>query len=203
MARKPIIRSCEHFYHITARSNNKENFYLPLNKVWQIFIRKLNELQIEFNVQIGGFVLMNNHFHLLIMSPEEDIDRIMYFLMKDSTLRIQKQSGRINRIFGGRYKGSIIENHQYLLNVYKYVYRNPVAAGICEKAESYEYSSLHYLIYKKNLPFKLYEILLTPGLNWINQSFKDEEARSIKWGLSRTKFQFQKDPISRKEILPS
>lgn len=203
MARKPIIRSNEHFYHVTARSNNKENFHLPLEDVWRILIRKLNELQIEFKIQVAGFVLMRNHFHLLILSPEEDIDRVMYFFMKDSTLRIQKKSGRINRIFGGRYKGSIIETHRYLLNVYKYVYRNPIAAGVCDKAEDYEFSSLHYLIYKKKLPFELYELLLTPGLNWINQSFKEEESQSIKWGLSRTVFQFQKDPITRKEVFPN
>lgn len=203
MPRKPIIRSNEHFYHVTARSNNKENFFLPLNKVWEILIWKLAELQREHKIKIAGFVLMSNHFHLLIQSPEEDIDRIMYFMMKESTLKIQKNSGRINKIYGGRYKGSIIENHQYLLNVYKYIYRNPIAAGITEQAENYEFSTLYYLINKKKLPFELYEILLTPGLNWINQSFKEDESKSIKFGLSRSVFQYQKDKFSRKLIIPA
>lgn len=202
MPRKPIIRSNEHFYHITARSNNKENFFLPKAQIWEIFISKLFELQKEFKIQIGGFVLMDNHFHLLLLSPQEDIDRVMYFLMKDTTRKIQKRTGRINKIFGGRYKGSIIETHNYLLNVYKYIYRNPIAAGISNEAENYQFSTLHYLIFKKKLPFDVYEILLTPGLSWINQSFKSEEAQSIKWGLSRTIFQFQKDPLTRKEIVP-
>lgn len=203
MPRKPIIRSNEHFYHVTARSNNKENFFLPLKKVWEILVWKLAELQKEHEIKIAGFVLMSNHFHLLILSPAEDIDRIMYFLMKDSTLKIQKCSGRINKIFGGRYKGSIIENHQYLFNVYKYIYRNPVAAGIAEQAENYEFSSLHYAIFKKSLPFELFEILHSPDLNWINQSFNEDESQSIKFGLSRSVFQYKKDKLSRKLIIPA
>lgn len=116
MPGRHTIRFNVHFYHVTARSNNKEHFYLEMNEVWRIFILKLKMLQREYKVKIGAFVLMNKHFHLLILTPEEDIDRIMYFLMKDVTLTIQKNSGRINKIFGGRYryKVCIIEHHNYL-----------------------------------------------------------------------------------------
>ncbi len=202
MPRKPTVRSTEHFYHITARSNNKENFYLPIEEVWRILTTKLGELQKKHQLQIGAFVLMNNHFHLLVLSPKDDIDRIMYFLMKESTIRIQKETGRINKIFGGRYKGSIIEHYHYLLNVYKYIYRNPIAAGIIDRAENYQYSSLHIKLFKKSLAFELHDILLEPGLDWINQSFKENEAKSIKSGLQKTVFQYQKERISRKEIFP-
>jgi putative transposase len=59
-----------------------------------------------------SFFLMNNHFHLLVLTPEEDIDGIMYFFMKEVTLEIQKCSGRINKIFGGRYKVSMISTFE-------------------------------------------------------------------------------------------
>ncbi len=62
---------------------------------------------------------MNNHFHLLVLTPHEDIDRIMYFFMKEVAIDIQKCTGRINKIFGGRYKGSMINSYSYLVNVYK------------------------------------------------------------------------------------
>lgn len=203
MPRKPIIRSKEHYYHITARSNNKEDFFLPRKELWNIFTTLLGELQKDYGIKISAFVLMVNHFHLLILTPNEDIDRVMYFLMKKSTLKIQKMSGRINKIFGGRYKGSIIENHRYLLNVYKYIYRNPIAAGICKRAEDYEFSTLHSVLNHKELYFDVETIIEGSELEWINQSFKEEEAQSIKFGLKRTIFEYKKHRTSRKEIFPS
>lgn len=104
MPRKPIERSKENYYHITARSNNKEFVYLPIINVWDIMTEKLAKLQNLHQIKIAAFVLMNNHFHLLLLTPNEDIDKIMYVFMKEVTLEIQKCTERINRIFGGRYK---------------------------------------------------------------------------------------------------
>lgn len=192
MPRKPIIRSNEHFYHVTARSNNKENFFISKDSMWYFLTNELGQLQKDFNIKVGSLVLMDNHFHLLMLTPNEDIDRVMYFLMKRLTSKIQRSSGRINKIFGGRYKGCLIENHAYLLSAYKYIYRNPIAAGITDKAESYEYSTLHRYLFKKYLPFKFEPIFLDVGLTWINNSFESDEAESIKRGLKKTVFEKRK-----------
>ena len=197
MPRKPTVRSNHHFYHVTARSNNKENFFLEINEVWRIMIHKLKMLQKEHKIKIGAFVLMNNHFHLLLLTPDEDIDRVMYFLMKDLTLTIQKKTGRINKIFGGRYKGCIIEHHNYLMNVYKYIYRNPVAAGLTKRAEEYVFSTLH-----PGNSLVLEPIVRKYELDWMNESFKINEADSIKFGLTRTIFQYSKDRATNKFIKP-
>lgn len=207
MPRKPIERSNSHYYHIVARSNNKEYFYLPIEVIWQIMTKHLRELQLEYDLKIAAFVLMNNHFHLLILTPNEDIDRVMYFFMKKVTLRIQKKSGRINKIFGGRYKGSMIGDESYLLNVFKYICRNPLAANLSGNAESYPFSSLYYQI--KNAiekPFLIEPILtrnIQDQMKWINQSFKDPEIESIKYGLSKKVFAYRKDNSSGRPIIPS
>lgn len=198
MPRKPTVRSNHHYYHVTARSNNKENFFLDIHEVWRIMILNLKSLQKEHKIKIGAFVLMHNHFHLLVRTPEEDIDRVMYFLMKKTTLTIQKKSGRINKIFGGRYKGCIIEHHNYLMNVYKYIYRNPVAAGITVNSQDYEFSTLH-----SHNSLELEPILGRIDLNWLNESFKTQEAVSIKFGLRRTTFQYSKDRATNKTISPN
>lgn len=147
---------------------------------------------------------MNNHFHLLLLSPKEDIDRVMYFLMKNMTKTIQKRSGRINRIFGGRYKGCVIEKERYLLNVYKYIYRNPIAAGIVSRAEDYPYSSFSYELSKVPLKVEIESLFgkTLDLLDWVNQSYKQEEAESIAYGLKRTNFQFKRDRSTNKIIIP-
>jgi len=212
MPRKPIERSNEHYYHITARSNNREFFYLPILNVWEIMTAKLATLQRNHGIKIASFVLMNNHFHLLVLTPKEDIDRIMYFFMKDVTLEIQKQAGRINKIFGGRYKGSMIKNDNYLMNVYKYIYRNPIAVNLATKVEDYPFSSLFYKYHTEpRLPFTLEKIILPFGfddskdleeLKWLNHGFESEEAKSIGVGLKKSIFAFEKDRSSNRPIVP-
>lgn len=206
MPRKPIVRSNQHYYHIVARSNNQEYFYLPSKEIWQVMTGKLHELQKKFDLEIGAFVLMNNHFHLLILSPEEDIDRVMYFFMKEVTLSIQKRTKRINKIFGGRYKGCIIEHQNYLMNVFKYIYRNPVAAGITEKAENYPYSTLFYQLNPlTQQPFELTRLFgrdVESILPWLNASFKEEEAQSIKSGLRKSVFDYKKDRATGRVMGP-
>jgi putative transposase len=212
MPRKPIERSKTNFYHLTARSNNREFFYLPLLNVWDIMTRKLSALQGKHDIKIAAFVLMNNHFHLLLRTPNEDIDRVMYFFMKDVTLEIQKCTGRINKIFGGRYKGSMIDSYGYLVNVYKYIYRNPVEIGLCDRAEIYPYSTLFYKhqssvkspIYLENIipkhAFDSYEDL--DELKWINTRFEKHEADSISCGLQKTLFAYEKDRNTGRPIEP-
>lgn len=209
MPRKPIVRSNQHYYHVVARANNKDFYELPLQIVWNIMTGKLAKLQREFGLQISAFVLMNNHFHLLVLTPKEDIDRVMYFFMKDSTKAMQKHAGRINKIFGGRYKGCLIDNQGYLLNAYKYIYRNPVRAGIVTQAEMYPFSSLSPENHE-SLPFTLTEIVplslrSRSGLlehRWINESFSPREDESMKFALSRTKFCYKKNHDSNREIVP-
>ncbi|MES2526150.1 MAG: hypothetical protein V4598_03660 [Bdellovibrionota bacterium] len=198
MARQPVVRSNEHYYHLTGRSNNKENFYLPTSRVWEIMIRKLHLLQMEFDLCIAGFVLMDNHFHLILLTPTGPIDKVMYFFMKDVTKSIQKESGRVNKIFGGRYKGCLIRDQRYLLNAFKYVYRNPVRAKIVERAEEYRFSTLHFIAYHEPLNLKVINIhlptneSLTGLIQWLNTDFQKNDSDRVKWGLTRSVFQLKK-----------
>ena len=202
MVRKALERSNIHYYHLLGRSNDPEFFDLPQSEVWNIFTRELGCLQQLFQLKIAAFVLLNNHFHLIALTPKESVDRVMYFLMKNVATTIKKRSGRINKVFGGRYKGSIIKSDLYLLNIYKYIHLEPVNAKLATMAELYRFSTLFYRGDKKHhLPFcssslppmKMIENL--EGLNeldWINMAFSEEESNSIKVGLKKSTFAFGK-----------
>lgn len=208
MPRKPLIKSDQFPYHVTARSNNKENFFLSKKKLWKIFERQLNFIIDQEDVKVHAFVLMDNHFHLLLTTPKANIDKVMYWFMKKSTIEIQRKSGRINKVFGGRYKGSIITSKLYLYNVYKYIALNPVRANICDKAESYQYSTFYYL--KKNLQtkFKLEPSIKIKDYNakdfwsWLNQGYDRINEESIRKGLRRTSFCFTQNRKTRLEQCP-
>ena len=166
--------------------------------MWQIAISELHSLQIEFKLIIPAFVLMDNHFHLLMLTPQEPIDRVMFFFMKNVTRKIQKRTGRINKIFGGRYKGCLINDSGYFFNAYKYVLRNPVAAHMTSYAEEYRYSTLFYFSRGLRLPLEIEEPPLPTAhtqddiLKWINGGFEGFLADRIRFGLSRSVFQLKK-----------
>lgn len=144
MPRKPLIYTHENPYHISARSNNKEWFYLPLSECWTIFAAGLNHLHLEYGFLTHLFVLMDNHYHLVgTCSEKHNLGEVMSWFQKYVSRKINSRAGRINHIFGGRYKASLIAHPAHFAAVYKYVARNPVRAGICEKVEQYGYSSLY------------------------------------------------------------
>jgi len=142
MPRKKLIRSSIYPYHVTSRSNNKEWFYIPIQDVWGHSYKLLNEGANQFNVQIDAFVLMNNHYHLCIHTPDANIDMFMQFFNKNLGKEISKQAGRINRIFGAPYKWSLIKTDSYYQHVIRYIYQNPLRAGLVQYCRDYPYSDL-------------------------------------------------------------
>jgi putative transposase len=114
---------------VTARSNNKEWFTLPMPEMWTLTQESLREAITVHRVEVISFVLMGNHYHMLLLTPEGNLDDFMYELNKRLALKIKRRTGQINRIFGGRYKWCLIQSQHYLINCYKYVYQNPVRAG--------------------------------------------------------------------------
>lgn len=141
MAREPTCRSADLPYHLSGRANNKEWFYLPLRKVWEIFAEKLSLVSEKYGAEPIAFVLMDNHYHLLLRTPNANLDRIMNYFVREISRSIGRESGRINHVFGGRYHWSLIDNAVYFAHAYKYVYRNPVKAGLSPTVEDYRFST--------------------------------------------------------------
>jgi putative transposase len=179
---------------VTIRCNNKDWFDLPLSVVWEICLKGLKRAHHVVPVDIQAFVLMSNHYHLLIWTPNADLDKFMFEFNRFLSLEIRTQTGRINRIFGDRYKWSLIQNDSYYFTVEKYIYQNPLAAKIVSRCEDYPYSTLYYVV--KNLSFSVplkqleRESLISENyLNLINTS-SNELDRTV-WSKALLKPQFK------------
>jgi putative transposase len=189
MPRKPLIRSENLPYHVTSRSHNKVQFPLDLNRVWSIAISSLREANNIHPISLISFVLMSNHYHMLLYTPKANLDRFMYEFNKRLALKIQLEAGAINQVFGGRYKWCLIQSAQYLSNCYRYVYQNPVRAGIVKLCEDYPFSTLQYA--KGHALFSI-PIHDTFGLEddfdlvWLNENIRNQELSSLKKSLTRT-----------------
>ena len=186
MPRKNLIRTDQFPYHIYSRSNNRAFFPLPTNELWEIFTERLYSARKKFSVNIYSFALMSNHYHLLIQTPNADIDKVMHDFSHKLSLEILKRTNSINRIFGGRYKWSLIRGDQHFATVYRYILQNPLRAGLVQKVEQYPYTSLHFSAAQLTPP-PLSDCLGNKDLDvWLNET--NESACEIEKGLKKTIF---------------
>ena len=189
MPRKNLVRTNQYFYHITTRSNNREWFSIPMSEVWQICIDAFIYAQKNCPALISQFVLMSNHYHLLIRTPNSDIDRFMFFFNKEVGRKLRISSGRENRVFGSSYKWCLIKNTIYFRNAFKYIYQNPVRAGLCKRCQDYQFSTMHYTSRGQTPPFPFKPINhLEKEVDFINERYDKQRNQIIKLGLSRTSY---------------
>ncbi len=198
MPRKTLIRTKDFPYHITGRANNREPFHLNLNETWCVLTHLLGKSSVQHQTKVHAFVLMPNHFHLILTTPKEDLGIVMREFMRSATKTINKLCGRSGRVFGAKYHWSMIEDFQYYDCALKYVFRNPVKAGLADRVEDYSFSSLHHFLKQQQLGFELYPPSNEPSvipnqnlnsfLTWMNQPFQYEQDEHIKKSLMKKKF---------------
>jgi REP element-mobilizing transposase RayT len=110
------------------------------------FLDLLGDLCETYRVAMHAYCLMPNHYHLLIQTPEGGLSRAMRHLDGVYTQRFNRLSRTDGSLFRGRFRSVLVDADAYLLQVSRYIHRNPVDAGLVQRAEQYEWSSYrHYL----------------------------------------------------------
>lgn len=215
MPRKPLLYTHELPYHISARANNKEWFYLPISECWEIFRSNLTLIHDKFGFEVHAFVLMNNHYHLLGQcSQEHDLGEVMAWFQKSVSRKINGRTGRINHIFGGPYRASLISHEHHYAQVYKYIARNPVKAGLSDLIELYPYSTFNSRVYLSDRAIRVVHSLQWGSeipkdrveyLSWLNTNFDEWMYVLLSAGLRKTEFrpkdrQTRSDPFLTRTI---
>jgi putative transposase len=197
--------SNEYPIHISVRRNNKEIFPVPLADAWDLFSNYLHFIHHGYRIKIHSFVLMSNHFHLIVSDPELNLSKAMAIFMRETSRELNRMSNRINRIWGSPFHSCIIEDTHYYLNAYKYNYRNPVAAKICDYVEDYPWSTLQILLGIKRgiIPLEEDQTLLSDPsgtLNWLNEAYLKDEAEAIRLATRKKVFNVARDPKTKRKI---
>jgi REP element-mobilizing transposase RayT len=203
MPRKKFYRTTEFPYHVTARTTNKEWFGVPIEFVWCVFADYLHFIWRVYDVRIHSFVLMSNHFHMLITTPSGNLDLAMNYLLREVSKRIGEKSGRINQIFGGPYHWTVIKNSVHYHHAYKYIYRNPIHAGLSDTVQDYPYSTLRGLLGLDYLHIPAYDnlhLIQNPHkqLAWLNEEYQPETQAAIRYALRRAEFSFPRDETTQR-----
>ncbi|ABQ28074.1 REP-associated tyrosine transposase [Geotalea uraniireducens] len=140
MARPLRIEYEGALYHVTARGNERGKVFFT-KADYRKFIDYLREGQKKFGFVLHSYVLMTNHFHLLLETPEKNLSRIMHHLNSSYTTYINIKRKRSGHLFQGRYKAILVDRDNYLLELSRYLHLNPVRANMVERPEEYLHSS--------------------------------------------------------------
>jgi putative transposase len=127
-------------YHVFNRGISKKTIiFSDYHKL--LFIKLLDDISQKFNVKIHAYCLMTNHYHILIETPNANLDKAMHYLGRNLSLQINKSLNADGALFKDRYRSLLVDSDQYLLQVSRYIHLNPVEAGLVDHPEQYKWSS--------------------------------------------------------------
>lgn len=145
MARLPRLSLAGYPHHIIQCGNNRQAIFTSVGD-FQFFLDLLDDAARRFDVAIHAYVLMNNHFHLLV-TPRSDngLPQMMQAVGRRYVRYFNDSYGRSGTLWEGRYKSTLIQTERYLLACMAYMDLNPVRAGMVTSPSDYPWSSYgHY-----------------------------------------------------------
>ena len=140
MTRPLRIEIPDAWYHVMNRGRRGEKVFL-LRQDYTGFIDLLKESCKMWGIRIGAYCLMPNHYHLLIQTPEANLSRCMRHINGVYTQRFNRRHLKDGQLFRGRYKSILVDADNYLLELLRYIHRNPLRAGIVDRLDDYMWSS--------------------------------------------------------------
>ena len=174
-------------YHVTSRGNEKKPIFRDeIDR--DIFLEILTTVNKRYNWLCHAYCLMNNHYHIVIETPDGNLSKGMRQLNGVYTQAFNKRHHRVGHIFQGRYKAILIQKNSHLLEVCRYVVLNPVRAKAVKNPEEWEWSS-----YRATAGLEKSHSCLT--IDWVLSQF------GSKTGLARQRYrEFVKAGIGEEPI---
>ena len=125
MARPLRIERVGGWYHVTARGNERKAIFRD-NRDRQHFLEVVAEMVLCFRVRLHCFVLMENHYHLLLELSEANLSRAVQWLNVSYSIWFNRRHGRSGHLFHGRFKSVAVSRDEWGLELSRYVHLNPV-----------------------------------------------------------------------------
>jgi len=170
MARALRIQYPGAYYHLTCRGNDRKRIFGD-DKDKEKFLKLLENSLDVYQVNLYSYVLMTNHFHLLVQTPLGNLSEFMRHFNVCYTGYYNYRHNRSGHLYQGRYKSFLIDVDNYLLEVSRYLHLNVVrvhslrTASLDEKVnllENYKWSSLPGYISKKKIEkFINYDLIIS------------------------------------------
>lgn len=155
MARPLRIEYPGAWYHVMNRGVCRREVF-HAEEYAQLFYELLDEIHKRYLIEVHAYCLMGNHYHLCIRTPIANLGKAMRHLNGVFTQRYNNLVKGDGPLFRGRYKAILIEEENYFLTLTRYIYLNPVEAGIVLDPKDYRWSSYRQLFNTAEKPDWLY-----------------------------------------------
>jgi REP element-mobilizing transposase RayT len=136
-------------YHITSRGNERKKIFLDEMDRTK-FLGILADYHNRYGILIHAYVLIDNHYHLILETPKGNLLRVMHGLNGSYTGYFNRKYGRVGHLFQGRYKAILIEKDTYLLPLSRYIHLNPARGGRVKRLDQYQWSSYRGYVGREN-----------------------------------------------------
>ena len=140
MPRHTRVISMTGIYHVILRSVN-QHIIFEGDSDYQRFLYILSDVKKKYNIDIYAYCLMDNHIHLILHSPPEELSSFFRSFGARFVLWYNKKYSRTGHLFQERFHSEAIESEEYFLTALNYVHNNPVKANVCRYPSDYRYSS--------------------------------------------------------------
>jgi len=140
MARPLRIEFPGAVYHVTSRGNAGQAIFIDDEDRGR-FLDGLSIVVERFKWLCHAYCLMENHYHLLIETPNGNLSKGMRELNGVYTQGYNQRYRRVGHLFQGRYKAILVEKDNHLLSLCRYVVLNPAGVGLIKRPEQWRWSS--------------------------------------------------------------
>jgi REP element-mobilizing transposase RayT len=130
-------------YHITARGNARQNIFLD-DSDRSLFLEVIRNTVTRYNWLCHGFCLMDNHYHLLLETPDPNLSLGMRHLNGVYTQHFNRKHLRVEHVFQGRFKSVLVDKEAHLLELCRYIVLNPVEAKMVFHPSQYSWTSFNF-----------------------------------------------------------
>lgn len=125
MARPLRIERVGGWYHVTARGNERQKIYREDRDRWH-FLELLEEAVERFRWRLHVYVLMDNHYHLLVELTEVNLSQALQWLNVSHSVWFNRKHQRSGHLFQGRFKSIVVSREEWALALSRYLHLNPV-----------------------------------------------------------------------------
>ncbi|MCG6895885.1 MAG: transposase [Thiocapsa sp.] len=141
MARLPRFVLPGYPQHVIQRGNNHARILYAEDDYWFLW-EKIGAAADKFQCDLHAYVLMPDHFHLLLTPRlENGVGKLMQYVGRYYVQHFNSRYERTGTLWEGRYRATLLDPRQYLLPVSHYVESNPVRSGLVKSVEEYGWSS--------------------------------------------------------------
>ncbi len=140
MSRPLRIEYPDAWYHVMNRGRRSEEIFFSETDRME-FLTVMQEAVNLWNLRVSSYCLMPNHYHLLVQTPAGNLSRCMRHINGVYTQRFNRKHNKDGQLFRGRYKAILVDSDNYLLEVLRYIHRNPLKAGLVRNLDEFPWSS--------------------------------------------------------------